>query len=121
MSLIAIIIVVILICSAMSDSAAAKDWERSEELAEMRHQELMELERENHKELKRELHEIKSRQKRSLPEKSYVNRKRYITDHNGNILAEEILVSSGKSYSFDDVYDDYQDDFDDDLDYDDFD
>lgn len=114
MSFIVIIIAVLLILSAMSDSAAAKDWETSEELAEMRHQELMDLEREHHKELKKELKEIKKNQKKkSLADESFVNRKRYIKDRNGNVIAEEVLVSRGKDYSYDDYDDDYEDEFDD--------
>ena len=38
-----ILIAIILICSAMSDFAAASDWEASERAAERRHEELMEV------------------------------------------------------------------------------
>ena len=40
-----ILIAIILLCSAMSDFAAASDWEASERAAERRHEELMEVTR----------------------------------------------------------------------------
>ena len=40
-----ILIAIILLCSAMSDFAAASDWEASERAAERRHEEPMEVTR----------------------------------------------------------------------------
>ncbi len=71
-----ILIAIILICSAMSDFAAASDWEASEREAERRHEELMEVSR-------------KKTTKRSNPK---IMRRRFIKDRHGNILAEEIIV-----------------------------
>ena len=75
MTIIAVIIAVILFCSAMSDWAAGKDWEQSEENAELRHEELMELEREHYRQLRRDSH-------RPVHEERSVRRKRYIRDRN---------------------------------------
>lgn len=79
------LIAIILICSAMSDFAAASDWEASEHAAERRHEELMEVTRK------------KALKKRSTPK---ITRRRFIKDKHGNILAEEIIVDN-------DYYDDY--------------
>ena len=78
-------IAIILICSAMSDFAAASDWEASERAAERRHEELMEVTRK------------KALKKRNSPK---ITRRRFIKDKHGNILAEEIIV--------DDDYYDYE-------------
>ena len=80
-----ILIAIILICSAMSDFAAASDWEASERTAERRHEELMEATRK------------KALKKRNSPK---ITRRRFIKDKHGNILAEEIIV--------DDDYYDYE-------------
>ena len=71
-----ILIAIILICSAMSDYAAASDWEASEYAAERRHEELMEVTRKN-------------ALKRRGPRK--ITRRRFINDKHGNILGEEII------------------------------
>lgn len=70
------IIVVILLCSAMSDHASAVDWEASEYNAEQRHRELMELQR--HK---------KTRSTKAT-------RRRAIKDPNGRVICEEVIVES---------------------------
>lgn len=80
-----ILIAIILICSAMSDFAAASDYEASERAAERRHRELMEETRR------------KTQRQRSTPK---ITRRRIIKDKHGNILAEEIIVD-------DNCYDDY--------------
>ena len=79
-----ILIAIILICSAMSDFAAASDWEASERATVRRHEELMEVTRK------------KALKKRKSPK---ITRRRFIKDKHGNILAEEIIVD-------DDYYDD---------------
>ncbi len=71
-----ILIAIILLCSAMSDWAAASDWETSEREAERRHRELMEVTR-------------KKTLSKSNPK---ITRRRFIKDKHGNILAEEIIV-----------------------------
>ena len=85
-----ILIAIILFVSAMSDFAAAHDWETSEHNAELRHQELLEEQR---------------RLARKRKPQS-VTRRRFIKDRHGNILAEEIVVDEG----------DYDEDGDDDFD-----
>lgn len=70
------IIVVILICSAISDHASAVDWETSEYNAERRHRELMESQQ--------------SRKTKSTK----ATRRRAIKDPSGRVLCEEIIVES---------------------------
>lgn len=72
------IIVVILLCSAMSDYASALDWEASEHNAEIRHRELM-----------------RSQQSRKRRTKSNrTTRRRAIKDINGRVLCEEVIIES---------------------------
>lgn len=82
-----LIIAVILICSAMSDYAAAADWERSEEEADRRHEErLREI---------RNTTQTKNSQTKIPPKKtSKVQRRRVIKDADGHILYEEIIVDT---------------------------
>ncbi|WP_027728628.1 hypothetical protein [Treponema sp. C6A8] len=87
-----ILIAIILFVSAMSDFAAAHDWEASEHNAELRHLELLEEQRQL------------ARKRKSQT----VTRRRFIKDKHGNILAEEIIVDDG-DYEEDEDYDD--DDF----------
>ena len=84
-----ILIAIILFVSAMSDFAAANDWEASERNAELRHQELLEEQRRLAKKRKNQT----------------VTRRRFIKDRHGNILAEEIIVDDG-DYEEDEDYDD---------------
>lgn len=76
---------VILIVSAMSDWASAKDWEASERNAEIRHQELLEATR-----------------KYKAPKFDRITRRRYIKDRHGNILAEEVIVDYNDDYDDED-------------------
>lgn len=77
------LIVVILLCSAMSDWARAKDWESREYNEELRHEEIMHELKEMHKDLKSK--------RKSEP---FINRRRAIKDSNGRVLVEEVLVNS---------------------------
>lgn len=74
------LIIVILLCSAMSDYASAEDWESSERNADLRHEELM-----------RTLTYNKPSRKRKENRKI---RKRAIKDSYGNTLIEEVIVES---------------------------
>ena len=79
--MITLIIVVILLCSAMSDSASASDWETSERNAERRHNELMEATK------SRDLQLSRHREDRQIL-------RRVITDSYGNKIAEEYIDES---------------------------
>ncbi len=78
--MIVLIIVVILLCSAMSDYAAAEDWESSERNAELRHEEMMEV--------------LTYKKPRTVHKKNRTIRKRAIKDSYGNTLVEEVIVES---------------------------
>lgn len=75
------IIVVILICSAMSDWGAGEDWEVSEYNAERRHNELMNVCK------SRETPTVVHREDRTI-------QRRAIKDSAGNTLVEEVIVES---------------------------
>lgn len=77
--MILILIAVILILSAMSDWADAKDWEASEAAAERRHRELMRAAR---------------GQAKAVGLKRAV-RRRAIKDASGRVLAEEVILEGG--------------------------
>lgn len=77
--MILILIAVILILSAMSDWADAKDWEASEAAAERRHRELMRAARS---------------QAKAVGLKRAV-RRRAIKDASGRVLAEEVILEGG--------------------------
>lgn len=74
------IIVVILLCSAMSDWGAGKDWEASEENAERRHEELMNV-------YQNKVPSVKHKEERTI-------QRRAIRDSAGNTLVEEVIVES---------------------------
>lgn len=74
------IIVVILICSIISDMGSASDWEASERNAEIRHQELLDA-YEKH---------LKEKPKSG----NRLTRRRAIKDSNGRVLVEEIILDS---------------------------
>ena len=91
-----LIIGIILLISASSDWAAAKDWERSERNADQRHQEDMDLQRELHAELRRDIKKASRRRKKDeVP--TYRRERRFIKDQWGNILGEEIVEERGDS------------------------
>jgi hypothetical protein len=75
------LIIVILLCSAMSDYASAEDWESSERNADLRHEEMM-----------RTL-TYYSKPSRKHKENRKI-RKRAIKDSYGNTLIEEVIVES---------------------------
>ena len=83
--MITLIIVVILLCSAMSDSASASDWETSERNAERRHNELMEATK------SRDLQLSRHREDRKIL-------RRVITDSYGNKIAEEYIDESVEDF-----------------------
>lgn len=74
------IIVVILICSAISDWTAGEDWEVSERNAERRHDELMNV-------CQNKNITTKHKEDRTI-------QRRAIKDSNGNTLVEEVIVES---------------------------
>lgn len=74
------LIIVILLCSALSDYASAEDWESSERNADLRHEEMM-----------RTLTYNKPSRKHKENRKI---RKRAIKDSYGNTLIEEVIVES---------------------------
>lgn len=76
------IIVVLLLLSAMSDWADAKDWEASERNAEIRHQELLKV--------------YEKKAKKSGVTKA--SRTRAIKDRNGNTLVEEVILEGDFDY-----------------------
>lgn len=78
-----LLISVILFCSALSDWAAAKDWESSERNAERRHEELMQ-----------KVEEINNATKNKRKSEPFVRRRRAIKDPSGRVLIEEVLVDS---------------------------
>ena len=82
--MIALIIVVLLLLSAMSDWAEAEDWEASERNAEIRHRELMEA------------YEKKSVQRSNTVRK--VSRKRSVKDTNGYTISEEVEIEGDFNY-----------------------
>lgn len=108
------LILIILFISSMRDSAEARDWEESERRAERRHQEMMDLERELHS----DYNSTETQLRRS--DSAYVNRKRYLEDPYGNIMAEELTGTYNTDYYSDDYYDN-DDEYDDFEDYDDYD
>lgn len=78
--MIVLIIVLILICSAMSDTASAKDWEASEYNAEMRHRELVDA--------------VSAKNTRTVHKENREIARRAISDGNGRTLVEEVIVES---------------------------
>lgn len=78
------IIVVLLLLSAMSDWADAKDWEASERNAEIRHQEMLEA------------YEKKTRKNRNTVNKA--TRTRAIKDASGRTLVEEVIIEGEFDY-----------------------
>lgn len=62
--------------------------------------------------LERELHEDWKRSQRIQRESAYYERKRYLEDPDGTIMAEEILGSYDSHNFYDENYYDYKDDYD---------
>ena len=83
------IIVVLLLLSAMSDWADAKDWEASESNAERRHQEALEV-----YERKLEAYEEKVRKNKVTK----ATRTRAIKDRSGRTLVEEVVIEGDFDY-----------------------
>lgn len=91
--MIALIIVVILLCSAMSDWASGADWEASERNAELRHQEMLEAYERQTKVLKKKPASF-----------NRITRKRAITDGSGRTLVEEVIVDGDFGDNEDEEY-----------------
>lgn len=96
--MISVLIIIILLCSAFSDWAAAKDWEASERNKARRHREMM---------------EALSQKKKT---KGKTVRRRAIKEPGGRVLLEEVTFNDDDSDEDDSDEDDFdEDDFDDDL------
>lgn len=75
-----VIIVVILICSIISDMGSASDWEASERNAEIRHQELLDA--------------YEKQAKKNSKSGNRLTRRRAIKDSSGRLLVEEIILDN---------------------------
>ena len=93
-----LIIGIILLISASSDWAAAKDWERSERNADLRHQEDMDLQRELHSQLRKDIDKASKRNKNNNSRPRYRSERRFMKDRWGNVMAEEIIEKDGDTY-----------------------